>query len=228
MKLLVVEDDAQLRGALIQLLGRWGYACEGSGDGASALALLEVQPFDLVLLDLGLPGVDGLEVCKRLRQLPGHQPLVLMLTARDASGDKVRGLDSGADDYLVKPFEPAVLQAQVRALLRRRGRPLDVDLSWGPLRLIPGQSVLWIEGQPLAITRKEALLLEMLLRRQGQCSSKQELLSGSSASCREVGEATIKAHIRNLRSKLTNAGCRADLIETVYGLGYRLNPSALA
>ncbi len=224
----MVEDDSQLRSALIQLLGRWGYACEGSGDGASALALLAAQPFDLVLLDLGLPGLDGLELCRRLRQQPGHQPLVLMLTARDASGDKVRGLDGGADDYLVKPFEPAVLQAQLRALLRRRGRPLDVDLSWGPLRLIPGQSLLWIEGQPLGITRKEALLLELLLQRQGQCCSKQELLTGSSASSREVGEATIKAHIRNLRSKLTSAGCRADLIETVYGLGYRLNPNALA
>lgn len=228
MKLLVVEDDAQLRGALIQLLARWGYACEGSGDGRAALALLESATFDLVLLDLGLPGLDGLELCRRLRQRAGHQPLVLMLTARDASGDRVRGLDGGADDYLVKPFEPAVLQAQLRALLRRRGRPLDLDLSWGPLRLIPGQSLLWINGQPLAITRKEALLVELLLRRQGQCCSKQELLSGSSAHCREVGEATIKAHIRNLRSKLTSAGCRADLIETVYGLGYRLNPSALA
>lgn len=227
MKLLVVEDDNQLRGALIQLLGRWGYACEGTGDGTTALALLAAQPFDLVLLDLGLPGADGLEVCQTLRQRPGHQPLVLMLTARDASGDKVRGLDGGADDYLVKPFDPAVLQAQLRALLRRRGRPLDVDLSWGPLRLIPGQTLLWIEGQPLAITRKEALLLELLLRRQGQCCSKNELLLGSSASCREVGEATIKAHIRNLRSKVTSAGCPPDLIETVYGLGYRLNPSAL-
>ena len=225
MKLLVVEDDGALREALLSLLGSWGYALASAADGEAALAICAEEPIDLLLLDVGLPGCDGLEVCRRLRARGGHQPLVLMLTARDASTDKVQGLELGADDYVVKPFDPAVLRARLQALLRRRDRPLTSSLRWGPLELVPGQTVLHWGAQPLELTRKEALLLETLLRAAGLSCSKLQLLDASADGRREVGEDTIKAHIRNLRGKLSAAGAPPDLIETVYGLGYRLNPS---
>ncbi|MFN5117737.1 MAG: response regulator transcription factor [Cyanobacteriota bacterium] len=228
MRLLVVEDDPELRGALLQLLDRWGYATEAAADGPSALALTVSRNFDLVLLDVALPGCDGLEVCRRLRGRSTWQPLILMLTARDTSADKVQGLDHGADDYVVKPFDPVVLQARIRALLRRSDRPLHPVLVWGPLQLTAGQSRLRVGETWLDLTRKEALLLECLLRAQGQSCSKSQLLDASSSGPREVGEDTVKAHMRNLRSKLTAAGCPPDLIETVYGLGYRLNPCHIA
>ncbi len=228
MKLLVVEDDPALRGGLLRLLGQWGYGAEEAADGGQAEAWLEREAFDLLLLDLGLPDGDGLRLCERLRGRPGPQPLVLMLTARDGRLDKLRGLDGGADDYVVKPFDPDLLRARIRALLRRADRPLRSELLWGPLRLQPGQTTVWIGGRSLDLTRKEALLLEVLVAAQGQCRSKAQLLHGCGDGRREVGEETIRAHMRNLRQKLVRAGGSPDLIETVYGLGYRLNPAAPA
>ena len=228
MKVLVVEDDDALREALLELLHGWGYALAAAADGPAALAITAREPIDLLLLDVALPGCDGLTVCRELRRRPGHQPLVLMLTARDASADKVRGLELGADDYVVKPFDPPVLRARLQALLRRRDRPLSTELRWGALALVPGQTCLQLAGVSLELTRKEALLLETLLRAGGCSCSKAQLLDASADGRRDVGEDTIKAHMRNLRSKLTAAGAAPDLIETVYGLGYRLNPACAA
>jgi DNA-binding response OmpR family regulator len=228
VKVLVVEDDADLRQALLGMLRGWGYALAAAADGLEALAISQREPIDLVLLDLGLPGCDGLAVCRELRRRPGHQPLVLMLTARDGTADKVHGLEWGADDYVVKPFDPPVLRARLRALLRRRDRPLTAELRWGPLALVPGQTRLQLAAGCLELTRKEALLLETLLRAGGHSCSKAQLLDASADGRRDVGEETIKAHMRNLRSKLTAAGAAPDLIETVYGLGYRLNPTFAA
>lgn len=222
--MLVVEDDAELRQALLGLLRSWGYALSAAADGPSALAICAAELIDLVLLDLNLPGCDGMEVCRSLRRRPGHQPLVLMLTARDGTDDKVRGLELGADDYVVKPFDPPVLRARLQALLRRRDRPLTTTLRWGALALVPGQTDLQLGERSLELTRKEALLLETLLRAGGQSCSKAQLLDASADGRRDVGEETIKAHIRNLRAKLSAAGAAPDLIETVHGLGYRLNP----
>lgn len=228
MKLLVVEDDPILQQALLRLLGHWGYAAEAAASAAAALAWLEQEFFDLVLLDLGLPDTDGLALCRSLRRRALHQPLVLMLTARDSSASKVAGLESGADDYVVKPFEPMVLRARLQALLRRAHRPLLNELSWGPLRLRPGECSALLDGQPLELTRKEALLLEQLLRAAGGCCSKTELLHGCGDGRREAGEDALRAHMRNLRQKLSGAGAAPNLIETVYGLGYRLNPCPAA
>lgn len=226
MKLLVVEDDPPLQTGLLRLLGQWGYATELASTGAEALAWLERELFDLVLLDLGLPDRDGVSVCRQLRGLPRHQPLVLMLTARDGHGDKVRGLEQGADDYMVKPFEPELLRARLRALLRRAHRPLQPELAWGPLRLQAGQSMALVQGEAVDLTRKEALLLEQLLRARGGSLSKAELLHGCGDGRRAVGEDALRAHMRNLRQKLTAMGCDPNLIETVYGVGYRLDPTA--
>ena len=228
MKLLVVEDDPTLRGGLGRLLDRWGYAVEMAGAAAEALAWLERERFDLVLLDLGLPDGDGLAVCRQLRRLGSHQPMVLMLTARDSARHNVEGFDSGADDYVVKPFDPPVLQARIRALLRRASRPLQTQLQWGPLHLQPGQTTASLAGVAVELTRKEALLLEQLLRARGLSCSKGQLLNGCGDGRREVGDDTLRAHMRNLRQKLGAARAAPDLIETVYGLGYRLNPSAAA
>ncbi|MFM7085736.1 MAG: response regulator transcription factor [Cyanobium sp.] len=226
MKLLVVEDDAALQDALLRLLQRWGYASERAATAAEALGWLERDHFDLVLLDLGLPDRDGLSLCRQLRLQPGHQLLVLMLTARDGRHNKVQGFEEGADDYVVKPFDPALLQARLRALLRRAHRPLQRELSYGPLRLVAGQTNASINGEPLELTRKEALLLKQLLRAGGDSLSKAELLHGIGDGRREVGEDALRAHMRNLRQKLTGAGCDPNLIETLYGVGYRLNPTA--
>lgn len=225
MKVLVVEDDAPLRDALLALLHGWGYALAAAADGQEALAISSRECIDLVLLDVAIPGCDGWQVCRTLRRRAGHQPLVLMLTARDTSADKVRGLELGADDYVVKPFEPTVLRARLQALLRRRDRPLTTELRWGDLVLVPGQTCLQLGASSLELTRKEALLLETLLRAGGHCCSKAQLLDASADGRRAVGEETIKAHVRNLRVKLTAAGAPPDLIETVYGLGYRLHPT---
>lgn len=227
MKLLVVEDDPPLQAALLRLLGRWGYAAELAATGAEAMGWLERELFDLVLLDLGLPDRDGLSLCHQLRRAE-HPPLVLMLTARDGRGDKVRGFEAGADDYVVKPFDPDLLRMRLRALLRRAQRPPLSRLCHGPLQLVAGQTSLLVNGACLEITRKEALVLEQLLRAAGACVSKAELLHGIGDGRREVGEDALRAHMRNLRRKLTQAGCDPNLVETVYGVGYRLNPSAAA
>ena len=228
MKLLVVEDDPSLQAGLLRLLNRWGYGAEAAGGVGEAEGWLERERFDLVLLDLGLPDGDGFSVCRRLRRRLRHQPLVLMLTARDSAPHKVHGLDCGADDYVVKPFDPEVLHARIRALLRRAHRPLQAELSWGPLQLAPGQTTALVAGREVELTRKEALLLEQLLRARGLSCSKSELLHGCGDGRREVGEDTLRAHMRNLRHKLGAAGAPPDLIDTVYGLGYRLNPAAAA
>ncbi len=225
MKLLVVEDDPPLQAALLRLLGQWGYATEHASTSAEALGWLERELFDLVLLDLGLPDRDGLSLCRQLRCLSRHQPLVLMLTARDGRSDKVRGFEEGADDYVVKPFDPELLRARLQALLRRAHRPLQHELVFGPLRLVAGQTNAAVNGTSLELTRKEALLLEQLLRAAGDSLSKGQLLHGIGDGRREVGEDALRAHMRNLRQKLTGAGCHPNLIETVYGVGYRLNPT---
>jgi len=135
MKILVVEDDPLILTSLREMVEAWGYACDEAADGQLAWELLRSCPYDLVLLDLNLPGIDGLTLCRRLRQAGGHQPLLLMLTARDTNRDKVVGLDQGADDYMVKPFDPDLLRARIQALLRRADRPLTAMLHWGPLPL---------------------------------------------------------------------------------------------
>jgi DNA-binding response OmpR family regulator len=226
MKLLVVEDDPPLQSALLRLLSQWGYATEMATTAGEALGWLERELFDLVLLDLGLPDCDGLSLCRQLRRLPMHQPLVLMLTARDERADKVRGFEEGADDYVVKPFDPELLRARLQALLRRAHRPLQHELAFGPVRLVAGQTNAAVNGASLELTRKEALLLEQLLRAAGDSRSKGQLLHGIGNGRREVGEDALRAHMRNLRQKLTAAGCDPNLIETVYGVGYRLNPTA--
>ena len=225
MKALIVEDNPVIRDALSELLQHWGLLSEACADGQAALDLLEASPFDLVLLDLNLPGVDGLEVCRRLRRRPIPQPLVLMLTARDSLDDNVLGLEQGADDYLVKPFEPALLKARIQALLRRAARPLHDSLSWGLLRLSPDRRTASYGDQDLRLTPKEHALLEALLKAGGRTCSKEQLIASAWSWVDVPGDTSVKTHVKNIRAKLNQAGAAPDLIETVYGIGFRLNTS---
>lgn len=188
MKLLVVEDDRSLRVSLQRLFGQWGYGTEAAATGGEALGWLEREVFDLVVLDLGLPDGDGVSLCRDLRRRPGHQPLLLMLTARDDRLEKVRGLEEGADDYVVKPFDPELLRARLRSLLRRAHLPLRQELSWGPLQLPAGQTSVLVHGAAVELTRKEALLLELLLRARGGSLSKGELFMAAATAAGRCGK----------------------------------------
>lgn len=227
MKVLIVEDDRVIRDALLELLQHWGLVAEACGDGRLALELIEASRFDLVLLDLNLPGLDGLEVCRRLRQASGPQPLVLMLTARDSLDDNVIGLEQGADDYLVKPFEPALLKARIQALLRRAARPLQEEWQWGLLRLGMDGRTASYGDQDLRLTPKEHGLLESLLKAGGRTCSKDQLIGAAWTWADVPGDESVKTHVKNIRAKLSAAGSPPDLIETVYGVGFRLNSTYL-
>ncbi len=225
MKILLVEDDATIAKAIAEALGDKGYSVEAVHDGLSALAFAEIGAFDLIILDLSLPKLDGLGVCRRLRQQGIGVP-VLMLTARDTTADKVTGLDAGADDYIVKPFETSELLARVRALLRRRQLPFVQTLTWGKLRLKLDSCEVFYDSQPLQLTPKEYALLELFLKNGSRILSRQLILEKIWALEDDPpGEDTVKAHLRSLRQKLRQAGAPPNLVETVYGLGYRLNPN---
>lgn len=228
MKILVVEDDPVIRQSLVELVSHWGYVADEAENGELAWEMLRAQDYDLVLLDLNLPKVDGLELCRRLRNSRLAQPLVLMLTARDTTSDNVRGLDDGADDYLVKPFEPVLLKARIQALLRRAGRPLHDFWQWGDLRLDGDGRAASFGGADLRLTPKEHLILEELLKAGGRACSKDSLIRAAWGWAETPGEESVKAHVKNLRAKLGACGAPADLIETVYGVGFRLNSNYAA
>ncbi len=224
MKILVVEDDPLIRLSLRDMLKAWGYACDHAEDGELAWELALQYEYDLILLDLNLPKLDGLSLCRRLRARLERQPLILMLTARDSSFDKVTGLDEGADDYMVKPFDPDVLRARLKALLRRADRPMQLSSHWGPLDLERGGQGAHYGGRPLQFTATEHRILETLLQSGGSTCSKEKILNAAWTLTESPGEESVKTHIKNIRSKLSLVGAPADLIETVYGIGFRLNP----
>jgi DNA-binding response OmpR family regulator len=228
MKILVVEDDPLILTSLREMVEAWGYACDEAADGQLAWELLRACPYDLVLLDLNLPGIDGLTLCRRLRQSGGHQPLLLMLTARDTNRDKVVGLDQGADDYMVKPFDPDLLRARIQALLRRADRPLTATLHWGPLLLERDGHAARYGERELALTATEHRLLEALLQAAGATCSKERLLQACWNWSDSPGTDSLKTHVKNLRAKLVAAGAPADLVDTVYGVGFRLHPGHAA
>lgn len=228
MKLLIVEDDPVIRQSLCELASHWGYASDEADNGEMAWEMLQVQSYDLVLLDLNLPKLDGMEVCKRLRRKKGLQPMVLMLTARDTTLDNIQGLEKGADDYVVKPFDPSLLKARIQALLRRAERPLSDTWQWGLLVLEADGRTARYGGNDLHLTPKEHLILEELLKACGRTCSKEFLLQVAWGWADTPGDESVKTHVKNLRAKLASGGAPADLIETVYGVGFRLNANYAA
>ncbi|MEO0373861.1 MAG: response regulator transcription factor [Cyanobacteria bacterium P01_A01_bin.17] len=221
MKLLVVEDDERIAEALAEDLTEQNYAVEVAYDGEAGWGLLQAFTYDLVLLDVMLPKMDGIELCQRLRAHGQSMP-VLMLTARDTITDKVLGLDAGADDYVIKPCALEELSARIRALLRRGSTTAPPILEWADLQLDPNTCEVTYQEQSLSLTPKEYSLLELFLRNQRRVFSRAQILEHLWAFEVLPEEDTVKAHIKGLRHKLKSAGASPDLIETVYGFGYRL------
>ena len=226
-KLLVVDDEPALREALRSSLEFEGYAVETAADGLTALDLVERGTYDAVLLDVMMPRLDGLTACRRLRASGNPLP-VLMLTARDAVGDRVSGLDAGADDYLVKPFELDELLARVRALLRRGGpyaRSGGGDvLAFGDLRMDTVSWEVTRDGRRLDLTRTEHLLLELFLTHPRQVLTRDQILREVWGFDFEPSSNSLDVYVMYLRRK-TEAGGLPRLIHTVRGVGYVLRSS---
>lgn len=218
MRLLVVEDESRMASLLKKGLAEEGYAVTLAAEGPAGLAMAQSNKFDLIVLDVMLPGLDGFSVARRLRA-DGLRTPILMLTARDASPDIVRGLDLGADDYLTKPFSFEVLLARIRALLRRGPATQDVQLEVGPIRLDPSSREVSRAGEAVTLTRTEFLLLEFLMRRAGQVVPRATLIEGVWGYDRDVENNTLDAFIRLLRSKVEGE-TGTKLIHTVRGVGY--------
>jgi DNA-binding response OmpR family regulator len=226
VRILVVEDERDLADALAEGLRAEGYAVDVAYDGRAALVKAAVYPYDLVSLDLNLPGWDGRQICRRLRSQERRDgappPRVLVVTARDGVADRIGGLDDGADDYLVKPFEFGELAARVRALLRRAGAGSGAVLRVGDLSLDTTRHVARRNGVPLRLTAKEFALLRFLMAHAGEVLSEGELLTHVWDENANPYSKTVRVTIMKLRRKLEAAGEGHQPIETVFGAGYRL------
>lgn len=222
MKILLIEDDLRISEAIAEALRDRRYVVEMASDGELGLSFAQTDTFDLIILDLMLPKLDGISVCRQLRQA-GNKTPILMLTARDTSRDKVLGLDVGADDYVIKPFDLSELLARIRALLRRLTVTFSPILEWEKLTLNPNECQVMYEDKLLNLTPKEYALLELFLRNGSRVLSRSVILERVWAFEDMPGEETVKVHLRSLRQKLKAAGAPANFIENVYGLGYRLN-----
>jgi DNA-binding response OmpR family regulator len=221
MRILLVEDDDRIAQPLAEDLRHQYHVVDIAEDGLKGWECTQSVSYDLILLDLMLPRLDGLSLCKRLRSAGCMAP-ILMLTARDTTTDKVIGLDAGADDYLIKPFELEELAARVRALSRRSLETRQPVLICGDLQLDPSTCNVSYGGKALSLTPKEYMILELFLRNPTLVFSRSSLLDKLWEFGKLPAEETIKTHITSLRRKLKEAGSSEELIETVYGLGYRL------
>ena len=220
MRLLVVEDEAAISTAIKSILETSGYAVDVCGDGLEALRWASTYPYDLVILDLVLPGIDGITTCRRLRDAGSRVP-VLMLTALDAVDDRVTGLDAGADDYLAKPFAASELLARVRALLRRGGAENMPVIRVRDLELDPASREVRKAGRPIRLTNKEFGLLEVLARHPGHVFAQDRLIDAVWDADFAAESNVVEVYIRSLRRKI-DGGRRDGDIETVRGAGYRL------
>ncbi|AFY47596.1 PAS domain S-box [Nostoc sp. PCC 7524] len=223
MKILVVEDDELNAYALTAVLTNQNYVVEVATDGDAAWDLIQTYDYDLILLDVMLPKRDGISLCRQIRS-NGRQMPILLLTGCDSSHEKAIGLDAGADDYVVKPFDEEELVARVRALLRRGGTISQPILECGNLQLDPSSCEVTYGEQLLSLTPKEYALLELFLRNRRRVFSCSMILEHLWSYEDTPGEEAVRTHIKGLRMKLRNVGAASDLIETVYGIGYRLKP----
>jgi two-component system phosphate regulon response regulator PhoB len=222
-KILVVEDEEDLVELIRYNLAKEAFQVRAVESGEAALRLASAETFDLVLLDLMLPGMDGLEVCRRLRAAPRTARLpIVMVTAKGEDADVVAGLSLGADDYVTKPFSPKVLVARVKAVLRRieaAARPQPEVLSVGELSISKERREVLVLGRPVELTAREFDLLALLARRRGWVFTRSQIIDAIQGDDRDVTDRAVDVQIVDLRRKLGPAG---KLIETVRGIGYRL------
>ncbi|MGJ5673410.1 MAG: response regulator [Nostochopsis sp.] len=223
MKILIVEDDELVAHVLAAVLTNYNYAVEAASNGQAAWDLIQTYDYDLILLDVILPEIDGITLCRQIRSR-GLQMPILLLTGCDSSHEKAIGLDAGADDYLVKPFDEEELVARIRALLRRGSVVSQPVLEWDNLQLDPTSCEVTYAGQLLSLTPKEYALLELFLRNSRRVFSCGMILEHLWSYEDIPGEEAVRTHIKGLRHKLKAVGAPGDLIETVYGIGYRLKP----
>jgi phosphate regulon transcriptional regulator PhoB len=223
-KVLVIDDEKDIVALLRYHLEKAGFQCVEGMDGAAALRLIREHHPDLVILDLMLPGMDGLEICRQLRQDAATVRLpILMLTAKAEEVDRVVGLEVGADDYVVKPFSPRELIARIKAILRRAQEPADLSVHRvGDLEVDEARHAAAVQGAPVELTAKEFALLCALMRARGRVLNREQLLEGvwGYADAAEIESRTVDVHIRRLREKL---GAEAKRIVTVKGVGYRFD-----
>jgi two-component system response regulator QseB len=220
MRILLVEDDASLAEGIRTALKPEGYTVDWVQDGLAALHALASETFGLAILDLGLPRLDGLQVLKRLRAAANPVP-VLVLTARDATQDRIAGLDAGADDYLVKPFDPAELKARLRALLRRSQGRTQPLLEYRGISLDPSTQQVHFDGANVVLPRKEFLLLHELIAQPGRVLTRDKLQQALYGWDEEVESNALEVHIHHLRKKFF-----PELIRTVRGVGYLVDKQA--
>ena len=220
MRVLLVEDDRSLASGIKTALTRAAHAVDHVDNGAEALRFARDTPIDMVVLDLGLPGMDGLSVLRELRAAGSAVP-VLILTARDALNDKLSGLDGGADDYLTKPFAVEELLARIRVLGRRGNELQDNELSLGPVQINLARHAVSLRGEPVKLSRREFALLRALADRPGQVFSREQLEEKLYTWDDDVSSNTIDVYIHNLRKKLGTG-----LIKNIRGVGYVLEPGA--
>ena len=216
MRLLLVEDDAMVGESVRQGLRQDGFTVDWVRDGRAAELAVSNEVYDLMLLDLGLPRKEGLDVLQSLRQR-GRKIPVMIVTARDAVADRVRGLDAGADDYIVKPFDLDELSARVRAVLRRHSGRAEPQVSAGPLTLNPATREVSFNGHPVSLSAREFKLLEALVDRPGAVLSREQLEEKLYGWDEEIGSNTVEVHIHSLRKKLSQ-----DFIKNVRGVGYMI------
>ncbi|MBN9459330.1 MAG: response regulator transcription factor [Bosea sp.] len=221
MRILLIEDNRELSDWLSRLLRKSRYVVDAVHDGADADTALATQLYDLIILDLGLPGMAGLQVLKRFRQKSGLTP-VIILTASDAVSNRVAGLDAGADDYLVKPFDPLELEARIRAQLRRRQDNRTSQVVFGPLVLETGERRFSLDGSPLDLTAREYSVLEALVLASGRVVSKAALTETVFGFNDEVTDNALEIYVHRVRKKL---GTGKVTIGTLRGLGYALRKS---
>jgi len=224
MKILLVEDDQSIAAILRATLTAHRYAVDLASDGQLALELLMQWDYDLILLDILIPKLDGISLCRQLRSL-GNQTPILMLTAQNSNENVITGLDAGADDYVIKPFNPNQLLARIRALLRRGDNATATVLSWGYLCLDPTLMQVTYKQQEIAFRPKEYTLLELFLRHPQRIFSRNAIIDRLWSSDQSPTEAAVTTLIKDLRSRLKAAGITEKAIETVHGLGYRLKAS---
>lgn len=223
-QILIIDDDPQIRSVLRIALSTAGYDVAEAGDGAEGLAKARSGRADLIVLDIGLPEMDGLEVCRRLRA--ENETPILFLTARDDEIDRVLGLELGGDDYVTKPFSPRELVARIRAILKRSNHSLALQdetptLLRGVLKLDPARHLCAVANTPVPLTGREMDLLAHLMARPDHVATRAQLTDAVYGSSIHVSDRTLDSHLRNLRAKLAEAGCEGA-IETVHGVGIRM------